>query len=158
MTSTRVRTTRAAEFTLTQEQIDALGDELSQQIVAVDEEHFGPLDAADPAVPESDSLVMVVYNVQDESYYDCAVTTYTAGYFAPDFIESVGMNVIVIDAFDWANRTGEGRRLPPMKASSPTSSSTCCTTTATRASCRGSTRASRTSRRSSTATASADRT
>jgi hypothetical protein len=97
----------AAEFTLTQEQIDALGDELSQQIVAVDEEHFGPMDAADPAVPESDSLVMVVYNVQDESYYDCAVTTYTAGYFAPDFIESVGMNVIVIDAFDWVNRTGE---------------------------------------------------
>jgi hypothetical protein len=97
----------AAEFTITQEQIDALGAELSGQIVAVDEEHFGPMDAADPDNPESDALVMVVYNVQDESYYDCAVTTYTAGYFAPDFIDSVGMNVIVIDAFDWANRTGE---------------------------------------------------
>ncbi|MEU1973189.1 hypothetical protein ABZ477_16155 [Microbacterium sp. NPDC019599] len=95
------------DFTITQAQIDALGDELANQIVAVDEEHFGPMDAADPADPASDSLVMVVYNVQDDSYYNCAETTYTAGYFAPDFIDSVGMNVIVVDAFDWANRTGE---------------------------------------------------
>ena len=36
------------------------------QIVAVDEEHFGEMDAADPAEPASDSLVMVVYNVQDD--------------------------------------------------------------------------------------------
>ena len=48
------------------------------------------MDAADPADPASDSLVMVVYNVQDDAYYDCAETTYTAGYFAPDFIDSVG--------------------------------------------------------------------
>jgi len=94
------------DFTLTQAQIDALGDELSGQIVKVDEEHFGPMDAAGDT-PESDSLVMVVYNVQDDMYYDCAETTYTAGYFAPDFIDSVDMNVIVVDAFDWANRTGE---------------------------------------------------
>lgn len=96
-----------ADFTLTQEQIDYLGDLLADQIVAVDEAHFGPMDAADPAHPESDSLAMLVYNVQDENYYDCAETTYTAGYFAPDFIDSIGMNVIVIDALDWANRVGD---------------------------------------------------
>ena len=49
---------------------------------------------------------MLVYNVQDANYYDCAETTYTAGYFAPDYADSIGMNVIVIDAFDWANRVG----------------------------------------------------
>ena len=97
----------AGEFTLTQEQVDYLGDTLSQQIVAVDEEHFGPMDAADPADPSSDALVMVVYNIQDEAYYDCATTSYTAGYFAPDFIASQGMNVIVVDALDWANRIGD---------------------------------------------------
>ena len=43
------------------------------------------MDAADPADPNSDSLVTLVYNVQDENYYDCSVDTYTAGYFAPDF-------------------------------------------------------------------------
>jgi hypothetical protein len=94
------------DFTLTQAQIDYMGDELANQIVAVDEEHFGFMEAAAPGVPESDSLVMVVYNVQDANYYDCEETTYTAGYFAPEFIDTSGMNAIVIDAFDWANRVG----------------------------------------------------
>ena len=40
------------------------------------------------------------------SYYNCGEDSYTAGYFAPDYIDSAGMNVIVIDAFDWANRVG----------------------------------------------------
>jgi hypothetical protein len=95
-----------ADFTLTQAEIDYLGDQLANQVVAVDEEHFGPMDAADPSEPASDSLVMVVYNVQDANYYDCEETTYTAGYFAPDYIDSAGMNVIVVDAYDWANRVG----------------------------------------------------
>ncbi|WP_350349531.1 hypothetical protein ABIQ69_06350 [Agromyces sp. G08B096] len=95
-----------SDYVLTQAQIDYMGDQLANQIVAVDEEHYGPMDAADPDEPASDSLVMVVYNVQDDQYYDCAETSYTAGYFAPDFIESAGMNTIVIDAFDWANRVG----------------------------------------------------
>lgn len=94
------------DYVLTQAQIDYMGDQLANQIVAVDEEHFGLMDAADPSEPASDSLVMVVYNVQDANYYDCAETTYTAGYFAPEFIDSSGMNAIVIDAFDWANRVG----------------------------------------------------
>jgi hypothetical protein len=98
--------TDAADFTLTQAEIDYLGDQLAQHVVAVDEEHFGLMDAADPSEPASDSLVMVVYNVQDANYYDCEETTYTAGYFAPDYIDSAGMNVIVVDAFDWANRVG----------------------------------------------------
>ena len=61
----------------------------------------------------SDALVMLVYNVQDESYYDCSVDTYTAGYFAPEYINEAGMNVIVVDAYDWANRIGDRRRRRP---------------------------------------------
>jgi len=99
----------AGEYTVTQEQIDALGNELvtSGGIVQVDEAHYGPMDAADPNDPASDSLVMLVYNVQDAFYYDCDETTYTAGYFAPEYIDEAGMNVIVVDAFDWANRIGD---------------------------------------------------
>ncbi len=52
---------------------------------------------------------MLVYNVQDESYYDCSVDTYTAGYFAPEYINEAGMNVIVVDAYDWVNRIGDDR-------------------------------------------------
>jgi hypothetical protein len=97
-----------ADYALTQAQITYLGDELSNQIVRVDEEHFGPMDAAVEGEESSDSLVTLVYNVQDENYYDCTVGTYTAGYFAPDFAapDSLGMNVITLDAFDWANRVG----------------------------------------------------
>jgi hypothetical protein len=97
----------ASQYTLTQPEIDYLGNTLSSQVVRVDEEHFGPMGAADPTDPASRALVMVVYNIQDDSYYDCSVTTYTAGYFAPDFIESSGMNVIVVDALDWANLIGD---------------------------------------------------
>ena len=92
---------------VTQAQIDALGDTLTDQIVAVDEAHFGSIGLADASDPESDALVLLAYNIQDQSYYDCAETTYTAGYFAPEYIEEAGMNVIVIDTFDWANRVGE---------------------------------------------------
>jgi hypothetical protein len=107
-------TATASQFTLTQAQIDYMGDTLANRVVAVDEEHFGEMDAADPAEPATDSLVMLVYNVQDEAYYDCSVTTYTAGYFAPDFIDSIGMNVIVVDALDWANRTGPDAARPEL--------------------------------------------
>jgi hypothetical protein len=60
----------------------------------------------------SDALVMLVYNVQDASYYDCSVTTYTAGYFAPEYITEAGMNVIVVDAYDWINRIGDDAAAP----------------------------------------------
>jgi hypothetical protein len=97
----------ASDYVITQAQVDYLGNELSNHIVPVDEEHFGPIGLADPNDPGSDALVMLVYNVQDESYYDCSVDTYTAGYFAPEYIDDSGMNVIVVDAFDWANRIGD---------------------------------------------------
>ena len=39
--------TDVADYTLTQAQIDYLGDQLANQVVAVDEEHFGPMGAAE---------------------------------------------------------------------------------------------------------------
>lgn len=113
----------AADYVLTQEQIDYLGAELTGQIVRVDEEHFGPLGPADPADPDSESLVTLVYNVQDENYYDCSVTTYTAGYFAPDYLTNLGMNVIVLDAYDWANRIGADPSEQPWSDGDPTNDS-----------------------------------
>ena len=103
----------AEDFALTQQQIDYLGDQLSDQVVAVNEAHFGEIGLADASDPGSDAMVTLVYNVQDEAYYDCGTDSYTAGYFAPDFITSLGMNVIVLDAFDWANRVGEDPSTAP---------------------------------------------
>ncbi|HET6560344.1 MAG TPA: hypothetical protein VFG72_00565 [Marmoricola sp.] len=101
-----------ADYKITQEQVDYLGAELANQILRVDEEHFGELGKA---ASGSDALVTLVYNVQDENYYDCAVTSYTAGYFAPEYLsaDSLGMNVMVIDAFDWANRVGSDPSTAP---------------------------------------------
>src|SRR5215210_8674366 len=98
-------TTPNEDFVITQAQVNALGSELvsgnaaNPGIVAVNEQHYGEMGG-------SNALVVLVYNVQDEAYYDCAESTYTAGYFAPDYLTSTGMNVIVIDAYDWANRVG----------------------------------------------------
>jgi hypothetical protein len=96
-----------SDYLITQEQIDALGAALTEQIVAVNEDHFGPMGPADPGDPASDSLVMLVYNVFDSLYYDCAETTYTAGYFAPAYVAEYGMNIIVVDALDWETNAGE---------------------------------------------------
>ncbi|MDH4143235.1 MAG: immune inhibitor A, partial [Chloroflexota bacterium] len=91
-----------SDYLITQEQIDYLGNELRDQIVAVDEAHFGPISGG-----QDDALVTLVYNVPDDSYYDCAETTYTAGYFAPEYLTDYDLNVMVVDAFDWVNRIGD---------------------------------------------------
>jgi hypothetical protein len=98
-------------FTLTQQQVDYLGDQLQDQILRVNEDHFGDLGAA---ASGSDALVTLVYNVQDDAYYNCDADSYTAGYFAPEYLsgESLGMNVMVIDALDWANRVGDPATAP----------------------------------------------
>ncbi len=92
----------AGDYLITQPQIDALGNELTNQIVRVDEEHYGDIGLADPSDPTSDALVVLAYNIFDDFFYDCDADTYTAGFFAPGFIDEYGMNVIVIDTFDWA--------------------------------------------------------
>jgi len=96
-----------SDYIVTQEQIDQLGDELANHILAINESHFGEAGLADPTDPDSDAIVMVVFDLHDDGMYDCAETTYTAGYFAPDYIADAGMNIIAIDAYDWANRIGD---------------------------------------------------
>ncbi len=93
----------AGDYLVTQDQINTLGDELTNQIVRVDEEHFGFVGSAGDS---GDAIVLLAYNVFDDFFYDCAADTYTAGFFAPNFIADYGMNVIVTDTFDWANRVG----------------------------------------------------
>jgi hypothetical protein len=96
----------AAEYVITQGQIDQLGNALRDQIVKVDEAQFGPIGLADASDPDSDSLVVLAYNAFDDYFYFCDETSYTAGYFAPNFIADLGMNIIVVDVLDWANSIG----------------------------------------------------
>jgi hypothetical protein len=95
-----------ADHALSPAKIKALGDELASHVVAVDEEHFGPIGDANGAEAGGDALVTLVYNVFDDAYYDCAQDSYTAGYYAPAFKDTYGMNVIVIDSNDFEGMTG----------------------------------------------------
>jgi hypothetical protein len=100
-------TKSADDYVVTQDEINLLGNELTNHILAIDEAHYGQVGLADPSDPSSDAMVMIVYDLHDDGMYDCAETTYTAGYFAPEYISDAGMNVIAVDAFDWANRIGD---------------------------------------------------
>ena len=104
-------TNSADDFQISSDQITGLGNELvgsdaDPGIVQVDTEHYGPIGLADPADPDSDALVVLAYNIVDGSYYDCDATQYTVGYFAPQFIDEDGMNVIVIDTENWGELVG----------------------------------------------------
>ena len=94
----------AESHTITQAQIKTLGDELAGHIAGIDEAHYMPIEPA--GGDGSDALVVLAYNIIDGAYYDCDAGQYTVGYFAPDFIDSYGMNTIVVDTGDWDELVG----------------------------------------------------
>ncbi|AGL15202.1 choice-of-anchor J domain-containing protein [Actinoplanes sp. N902-109] len=54
-----------------------------------------------------DRTVTLVDNVRDANFYNFpAASTYIAGFFSSSFNEALDRNVMTIDAFDWAHRTG----------------------------------------------------
>jgi len=108
-----------SRYLITQQMINYLGDTLKNRIVANDEAFYAPISPAKAGDPNSKALVMLVYNVIDDMYYDCSVGTYIAGYFAPNFIDSMGMNVIVVDTLDWTNRLGDDPNAMPWSDHNP---------------------------------------
>jgi hypothetical protein len=69
-------------------------------------------DGANPQISgdysgDGDNTVALVDNVRDDNFYDLpAAPTYIAGFFSSQFNDLVDRNVMTIDAFDWAHRTG----------------------------------------------------
>ncbi|MDQ0366781.1 immune inhibitor A domain-containing protein [Catenuloplanes indicus] len=56
---------------------------------------------------DGDKTVTLVDNVRDDNFYDFPVaTTYIAGFHSSQFNDLTDRNVMTIDAFDWAHRTG----------------------------------------------------
>jgi Immune inhibitor A peptidase M6 len=56
---------------------------------------------------EGDNTVALIDNVRDDNFYEFpAAPTYIAGFFSSQFNELLDRNVMTIDAFDWAHRTG----------------------------------------------------
>jgi hypothetical protein len=56
---------------------------------------------------DGDNTVALIDNVRDDNYYTFpAAPTYIAGFFSAQFNELLDRNVMTVDAFDWAHRTG----------------------------------------------------
>jgi hypothetical protein len=56
--------------------------------------------------------IVLVSNVRDDNYYDPTYPIYIAGFYSPSFEAYFDRNVMTIDAYDWANRTGSGGTRP----------------------------------------------
>ncbi len=56
--------------------------------------------------------VVLVSNVRDENYFDPTYPIYIAGFYSPSYEAYFDRNVMTIDAYDWANRTGPSGTRP----------------------------------------------
>ncbi|MEV0395746.1 choice-of-anchor J domain-containing protein [Polymorphospora rubra] len=57
---------------------------------------------------DGDKTVALIDNVRDDNFYDFpAASSYIAGFFWSYFNELLDRNVMTIDAYDWAHRTGD---------------------------------------------------
>lgn len=56
---------------------------------------------------DGNKTVALIDNVRDDNFYDFpAAPTYIAGFFSAQINELLDRNVMTVDAFDWAHRTG----------------------------------------------------
>jgi Immune inhibitor A-like, MAM domain len=56
---------------------------------------------------DGDNTVALIDNIRDDNFYTFpAAPTYIAGFFSSQFNELFDRNVMTVDAFDWAHRTG----------------------------------------------------
>jgi hypothetical protein len=108
----------ANSTTVTDEQVGSLVSEFDTNMYPKETAAFStPPDRdgsnADPQLADfdftgdGDNTVALIDNVRDDNYYTFpAAPTYIAGFFSSQFNELVDRNVMTVDAFDWAHRTG----------------------------------------------------
>jgi hypothetical protein len=107
--------------TVTDAQITALMHEYDGTILPKESAAFSVAPARDGSQRSADStvqgldfsgdgtkVVTLVDNVRDANFYHFPKNqTYVAGFFSPQFNDLTGRNVMTIDAYDWAHRTGD---------------------------------------------------
>ncbi|GAA4694849.1 choice-of-anchor J domain-containing protein [Nocardioides conyzicola] len=107
----------AASTVVTQAQVDRLVSEFDGNMFPKETTAFSTppdRDGTGGSVPgvdstgDGDNTVALIDNVRDDNYYDFpAASTYIAGFFSSQFNELLDRNVMTIDAYDWAHRTGD---------------------------------------------------
>jgi hypothetical protein len=74
---------------------------------------FGtPLSRPSGDLEDGQKVWILIHNIQDEAYYDPAEETYVAGYFSSSEDTLAQKNMMHIDTYDWANRTGANAERP----------------------------------------------
>ncbi|MBF8255641.1 MAG: Immune inhibitor A peptidase M6, partial [Anaerolineales bacterium] len=113
------------------EQAQYMLGEFDNNIHPTEIDFFGPADSHDGSnallpslVPPSlgitpdyyaDSAgrqIVLVSNIRDDNYYDSTYPLYIAGFYSSTLEAYFDRNVMSIDAFDWANRTGPSGTRP----------------------------------------------
>ncbi|WP_163581390.1 choice-of-anchor J domain-containing protein [Gracilibacillus saliphilus] len=106
--------------TVTDEQVTYLLNEFDENIYEQEVEFFDVPDerTGEQAMfpeyhqDESGRVVILIDNIKDDNYYDPNYPSYIAGYFSPTISDFTNRNVMTIDSFDWANRTGPDAEKP----------------------------------------------
>lgn len=113
---------------VTDEQIEYMFEEFNTNMYASDTEHYGftndryGTDGLFASLGydwyETDNpqrVMILIYNIIDEGYYDPEYPFYVAGYFWPAMNDDYAdRNIIHIDCHDWANRVGPDVARPYM--------------------------------------------
>lgn len=105
---------------ITDQQVQYLLNEFDEKIYEQEVEFFAPPaerkgdNSMFPEYHQDDSgrVVILIDNIKDENYYDPNYPSYIAGYFSPAISEFTDRNVMTIDSFDWASRTGPDAERP----------------------------------------------
>ena len=91
------------EDVILHEQLVYMLNEFDNNIYPTAGEVFGePLPRGD----EGRKVWTLIFNIRDESYYDCSQTSYIAGYFSASESAENNKNIMHIDSFEWENRVG----------------------------------------------------
>lgn len=109
---------------ITQEHIDYLLSEFDKNMYPKEVEFFGEPDVhtgenalleqwgIESYRDEAGRVMILIDNIRDESYYDPSYPSYIAGFYSPTIEIYTDRNVMTIDAYDWANRTGPDAERP----------------------------------------------
>jgi hypothetical protein len=91
------------EDLISQAQLEYLVNEFDNNIYPTDTSIYGePLARGE----EGQKVWILIHNIRDEAYYDPTAQSYIAGYFSASEDAAYNRNMMHIDSYDWANRTG----------------------------------------------------
>lgn len=91
------------EDRISEDQLVYMLDQFDKVIYPKDTQIFGePL----PRGAEGQKVWILIHNIRDEAYYDEEAESYIAGYFSASEDKENNKNMMHIDSYDWANRTG----------------------------------------------------